>query len=82
MILCNALAQGMAYVTACDGGTWRIGECPNNADSWEITALASGVCECEDFGYGVRPCTGGANWGGVGTTSCSPPSQTMKVVCE
>ena len=37
--------------------------------------------EWDDPGYVVRPCHPGANWGGVNTETCNPPTQTIEVVC-
>lgn len=76
--ICNALHSGSSTAVFCDGHTWFVGACGGIELNVDF-----GVCFC-NFGSNtptVRPCTG-SNWGGIGTETCSAPSQTMTVVCQ
>ncbi|HET8947536.1 MAG TPA: hypothetical protein VFQ07_11190, partial [Candidatus Polarisedimenticolia bacterium] len=79
--LCQAIRTGTATgAIACDGHTWLVDLPCGPAGSIELTATG-GTCTCTT-GYAVRPCVGNPNWGGVGTATCSAPSQTMTVICQ
>jgi cysteine-rich repeat protein len=73
--VCQALASGGVANVFCDGRTWTVGECGG------VELSASGQCQCS-VGYTLRPCIGSTPWGGVNTDTCSPPSQTIEVVCQ
>jgi hypothetical protein len=75
--LCQALHSGTATNVVCNGHTWYVDTC----GAVELTA-DDAACMCETPGYSVRPCIGNLNWGGVNTTTCSPPSQTLTVTCQ
>ena len=74
--ICQALKDGTPSLVFCGGRTWRIGTC----GGIELSAEGS-ICQCDSPGYVVRPCHPGANWGGVNTSTCSPPTQTIDVIC-
>jgi hypothetical protein len=83
----NALRTGAAVAVTEGGRTWRVGACTTEdgvTPAIELSASAT-ICNCTN-GYSVRPCIQAnsinPNWGGVGTQSCSPPSQVMTVVFE
>jgi hypothetical protein len=77
--LCQALRNNTAVTVSCNGLTWVTGSCGSGL---ELTAgIGSGVCGC-DARATVRPCIGNENWGGVGTNTCSAPSQTLVVRCQ
>jgi hypothetical protein len=77
--ICQALHAGTATSVACDGHTWYTGTCGSGIELSVDTA----VCSCDSSaGFTVRPCIGGANWGGVDTVTCDAPTQTMNVFCE
>jgi hypothetical protein len=62
----------------CGSDTWSVGQCGGTA-----VAVNSGVCECTTSGaHVVRPCIDNANWGGMGTATCSGKAQSMDVICE
>jgi cysteine-rich repeat protein len=73
--LCQALATGGVANENCDGRSWTVGDCTG------VELSASGQCSCS-VGYTIRPCIGFGFFGGVNTDSCSPPSQTIEVVCQ
>ena len=77
--ICQALHTGEAGNWDCDGNTWRIGNCGSGV---EITTTSS-ICGCPT-GYTVRPCinANNPNWGGIGTATCSGPTQVLNVDCR
>jgi cysteine-rich repeat protein len=75
--LCNNLKNGTVTTLACDGRTWRIGNCGNGV---EINSNNT-MCSCTD-GHIVRPCIGNSNWGGMNGPTCSAVTQTLEVICE
>jgi cysteine-rich repeat protein len=77
--ICSALnTSGTVSGLSCDGNTWSVGECGGTA-----VAVNSSVCECTTGdGHIVRPCIDNANWGGMGTATCSGEAQSMDVICE
>ena len=77
--LCQALGNAQTVTNvACDGRTWNVGNCGNGP---EINAQGNVVCQCTNPGYTVRPCINNSNWGGINTTTCNGPTQTMQVIC-
>jgi hypothetical protein len=81
--ICNALKSGTATSILCNARTWRVGTCGTGI---EINADNT-VCACDASpGYDVRPCGGAssnnANWGGANSATCTPPSQTLTVICH
>lgn len=76
--LCQALHSNTSVSVNCNGQTWATGNC---GFGLELTA-DSNVCFCNfGFGHTVRPCIGNLNWGGVGSSTCFAPNQTMTVTC-
>jgi cysteine-rich repeat protein len=77
--ICQALGDGQPASIMCNGRTWTVGTCGAGI---ELSAQ-SPVCSCTQPAYTIRPCINNANpnWGGVNTTNCSAPSQTMEVIC-
>lgn len=73
-----------------NGYTWAItGVCSNNvsADTIEIQVGDSLVGNCNCTGpdskkMTIRPLIGNYNWGGIGTETCSAPTQTMNMRFE
>jgi Stigma-specific protein, Stig1 len=80
--LCQALRTGTASGTlSCGGYTWGVTTTCDSAP--ELNASTGAACGCEpSAGYDLRPCQGNDNWGGVNTTTCAAPTQTITVVCE
>ncbi len=80
--LCQALRKGveLAASVVCAGQAWGTTHCGAPATEIALSAHASD-CTCTAGGYGVRPCGGFSDWGGV-NSSCPAPSQTLSVVCE
>jgi hypothetical protein len=74
--ICRALHNATPLSVTCNGRVWSVGSC----GGVELSANG-GTCQCS-FGYTARPCISGDNWGGMGTDTCSAPSQTMNVICE
>jgi hypothetical protein len=71
------LKNGTTYSAydSATGYTWVTGTC---GDPRTLSATGT-VCACETPGYTFRPCINNANWGGVGTTNCSAPTQTITI---
>lgn len=70
--------------TWMDGSnTWNVGSCGSTTAGTGIEfSVNSGNCACQNspsIGYVIRPGIGNLNWGGVGTATCTGPSQTMTV---
>ena len=76
----QAMADAMRTETAgswtCDGLSWEVGDC--GTASWTLSASGY-YCGCPSPGYIARPCISNPNWGGIGTATCSGPTQTMEV---
>jgi hypothetical protein len=77
----NTLCQGLRTGTAvpglvCDGNTWNVYW---SSPTVELTADQY-PWSCNSS-YSIRACIGNANWGGVGSASCSGPTQTINVAC-
>jgi hypothetical protein len=71
-----ALENNVSYMSpVCDGHTWYVGSC---GDGPEVS-VDYGPCACGSPGYSIRPCIwdGSPDPGGVGTSTCQPPAQTM-----
>ena len=64
-----------------DGRSWRVGSCTNQNYTNRAISASNSVCSCHT-NYDIRPCIGNRNWGGIGTSTCNGPSQTMTVVFE
>jgi hypothetical protein len=75
--ICQALHNRSFASVFCDGRAWNVGSCGGTELS-----VDTGICFCSGLSRTVRPCTGGNVWGGVNTSTCDAPSQTMTVVCE
>lgn len=86
--LCNALGKAPSDPAAtygpvtCNGRYWAAAWC-GSLIGQEITTANGVACNC-GVGYAVRPCIVDpwANWGGVNTSTCDAPSQTMTVICQ
>jgi hypothetical protein len=75
--ICQALHSGGFASLFCNGHSWNVGQC----GGVELS-VDTGVCFCNSGGVDtVRPCLGD-EWGGLNTSTCFAPSQTMTVVCE
>ncbi len=57
-----------------NGRLWAVGVCGSGN---ELSANGA-VCVCTS-GYAVRPCTGGASWGGINGVTCNAATQTITV---
>lgn len=76
--LCNALHDGTSVSIGCDGSTWRVGN--DCAGAIEVTVDGTD-CNCANPGVALRPCVSLVDWGGVGTSTCSGPSQEIYIEC-
>lgn len=76
----TALRTATTYTGSSDGFTWRVGTGCGSGCGGPIVELTatSGTCAC-NTGYTIRPAINNLNWGGITTTSCGAPSQTMTV---
>jgi cysteine-rich repeat protein len=76
--LCNALRNGTSLSVGCDGNAWRVGN--DCAGAIEVTVDGTD-CSCANQGVALRPCVGLVDWGGVGTSTCSGPTQAIYIEC-
>lgn len=76
--LCNTLRDGGSTSIACDGSTWHVGASCEGA--MEVTVDGTD-CSCAYPGVALRPCVSLVDWGGVGTSTCSGPSQEIYIEC-
>ncbi|CAF4157291.1 unnamed protein product [Rotaria magnacalcarata] len=58
--------------------SWAVGLC---GPSYELSASGT-TCMCTSPGYAIRPCLTNQNYGGINTTTCSGPTQTMTVIFQ
>lgn len=58
--------------------SWVVGAC---GGGYELSASGT-TCQCTTPGYILRPCINHADYGGVNSTTCSGPTQTMTVVFQ
>lgn len=72
----DALRTSGSYSGTSNGHTWYVGGCGGGP---ELSA-DFGICSCPSPSYCVRPMIGNDNWGGINTSTCGGPSQTMEVV--
>ena len=83
-----ALQNGISGTWTCGGYSWGVGigcqggGCGFMSDAIEF--IADGTdCQCNSPAYSLRPCIAStSNWGGINTSSCSAPTQTMTVEFE
>ncbi|UJR32488.1 hypothetical protein I4U23_019950 [Adineta vaga] len=71
-----ALRTSTTYVGNSNGITWRVGSCGGS----ELTTTGS-ICQCAT-GNTLRPCVGGASFGGLASSSCSAPTQVITLSFE
>jgi len=84
--IATALKAGTTTTVVCNGLNWRISAlttcvtgCGVPSDGVEFYARSTvSDCGC-NTGPILRPNIGNANWGGIGGSSCSAPSQNMRV---
>ncbi len=74
--ICDALRDGVFFSIFCDGHTWFV----DNCGGIELTADDL-QCSCVSPGYSVRPCIAAQEWGGVNTSTCGAPTQTINITC-
>lgn len=86
--LCQSLHTGFTNKSAptyvngvsCNGHTWYTGNSSISTPQIELSVdNAPNSCSGANS---VRPCIGNNNWGGVGTTTCAAPTQTITVECK
>ncbi|CAF1350511.1 unnamed protein product [Rotaria magnacalcarata] len=58
--------------------SWAVGLC---GPSYELSASGT-TCMCTSPGYAIRPCLTNQNYGGINTTTCYGPTQTMTVIFQ
>ena len=77
-LIATALRNGTTASVISGSDTWNVGTCGSGI---EINANAAGICSCSATAI-LRPCigAGNANWGGVGTATCSGPSQSIQLI--
>jgi cysteine-rich repeat protein len=79
--ICQALADGVSASVQCGGFTWyATGNGGCSGGQMELSADQP-TCSCGGQ-WVVRPCINHQDWGGIKTTSCNAPTQTIEVVCQ
>ena len=78
-LLATALRNGTTASIVSGSDTWNVGTCGSGI---EINANAPSICSCNATAAILRPCigAGNSNWGGVGTATCSAPSQSIQLI--
>lgn len=72
----TALKNGSSFNGTCNARSWSVGTCVGGQD---FGVSGDGpICTCAGK-YAIRPCINHQDWGGVTTTSCAAPSQTLTV---
>ncbi|MFH1319535.1 MAG: GEVED domain-containing protein [Bacteroidota bacterium] len=85
--IAGSIKDGIGGDWTCNALSWHVGVgcsaggCALVADAIEFNATGSD-CSCDALGYVLRPCIGNSNWGGVNSTACGAPTQTMTVEFE
>jgi len=76
-LIATALRNGTPTSVISGSDTWNVGTC----GGIEINANAPSICGCSATPI-LRPCIGAGNpnWGGVGTATCSAPSQSIQLI--
>ncbi|MFH1320590.1 MAG: LamG-like jellyroll fold domain-containing protein, partial [Bacteroidota bacterium] len=88
MQMAGSLRNSVAGTWAgCDGYTWIVamgcGSGCGAPASQIVEFNANGTtCNCASPGYDLRPAIANNNWGGINSTSCGAPTQTMIVEFE
>jgi hypothetical protein len=75
-LLATALRDGTTTSVVSGPDTWNVGTCGAGI---EINGGAA-ICACSTTVPTLRPCIGNANWGGVGTTTCGGPNQSIQLI--
>jgi len=81
--IANALRTGTTgtnFSVIIGSRTWRVlhGCVQGTADTNSIYLTSSGGCDCGGTGtYTIRPMIKNLNWGGLNTSSCGQPTQTI-----
>jgi len=80
--LAFAMATDQNYYGVCEGRAWSF--CASKNELWLDAPSQCDRNNCPSPGYILRPCFGGAFWGGVGTATCNDGtrSQVMGVKFE
>ena len=84
----DASSANISITVTCNGFDFSVAKncqstnCGNSTNDVMLEADASNAgCSCNN-NFIIRPGIGNANWGGVGTTSCGPPTQKVEVHFE
>jgi PKD repeat protein len=85
--LAAAIKNGTAYNVTCGSFTWDIGGagtcvvgggCAVATDQVAISVNGAGTfCNCANPAWSLNACIGNANWGGIATPNCPPPTQRI-----
>jgi PKD repeat protein len=84
--IADALRQNVYLSVSCNGVPWVVapgcyGGCGTLVDAVELIVNYTGTCACAGSpAFILRPIIGNLNWGGIGGTTCSSPTQTMEVI--
>ena len=81
--IAESLRAGTTFNVSCNGNTWDIGGagncftgCASSTDQVALSVRGAGTsCACANPAWALNACIGNANWGGVNTNNCPPPSQ-------
>lgn len=81
--ICQDLRNGIGFTVICDGFQWQVyvSSSPPFVEL-AVDTVAGGCNSPPATTYSLRPCINNQNWGGVKTTNCNPPTQTIAVVCQ
>jgi len=90
--ICQAMQKnniGNQFTVQCNGRTWAVGpSITGNSVEVDSPQQFFGFATCDSPGYTIRPCSATAMfglpgaWGGVNTSTCFPPTQTITISCS
>jgi hypothetical protein len=73
------LNSGIYGPTTSNGNSWVVTSPPSCGSGVEL-GTGGNICSClGGYGYAIRPCITNTNWGGVNSTTCGTPNQTITV---
>jgi hypothetical protein len=86
--IANAMRTANLYTGTIGGNTWNVtpgcvaGSSPCGGSPGVVLHLNTTSCNCDPAGtaWVIRPEINNDAWGGIGTGTCSAPSQSMEVV--
>jgi hypothetical protein len=68
---------------ACGGRNWTVDiSCFGGPVALLSRIPAQALCSCDSPSFYASPCASLPNWGTADQATCTPPSQTISVLCR